>query len=277
MSYSTDKEILDAISYTSQYIKDLFPIDCMVGVTDLEKFLVHYSGEKLNAKIEANTPISKDGAIYESIKTGQRIVKEVPADAYGYPFKSIAIPIRNSENQIIGSFTTGIDLSTQLELTDLCEQFASSFEQISSSTEELAASAQELNMSQQKVMEVAKATSEYLNKTGDIINLINEVASQTRLLGLNAAIEAARAGEQGRGFAVVSDEIRKLSEKTSSSTKEVIDILKKIDEHIHSLNEHMGKTEEIGNSQAAASEEISATIQQNTAMVEKLMEISKIL
>lgn len=82
-------------------------------------------------------------------------------------------------------------------------------------------------------------TQESSDKISEASNVIAAIAEQTNLLALNAAIEAARAGEHGAGFAVVAEEIRKLAEQSTSSTKLIDQMVMELQKNAHNAVETM--------------------------------------
>lgn len=79
-------------------------------------------------------------------------------------------------------------------------------------------------------------------EVGKIVEVIRDIADETNLLALNAAIIAAQSGEHGKAFGVVAEEIRGLAERTSSSTKEISDLVKAVQKNVANVVTNMKKS-----------------------------------
>lgn len=161
-------------------------------------------------------------------------------------------------------------------ITDQIAKTVDNLEETSRKAERCAEEADTSKVDMHELVEAMNRISETSKKIENIIADIEDIASQTNLLSLNAAIEAARAGEAGKGFAVVAEQIRTLADQSAKSavdTRELIEgALKEIDEGntvamkaVESLDTVVGGINEI----AEVSKELSTSSNQQIAAMKE--------
>ncbi|MCB2360041.1 PocR ligand-binding domain-containing protein [Clostridium estertheticum] len=162
----------------------------------------------------------------------------------------------------------------KLKLSNMSQTLSDNFSQISATMEELSASSITVTNNQQHLSDEiinVKAISIDINT---ILDSIKSIATQTKMLGLNAAIEAARAGDAGRGFGVVATEIRSLSENSKETAVKILALTTKIQESVDKTIETSHATLETTEQQSAAIQEVTSNLMEVTTLSDALNEMA---
>ncbi|HXW62156.1 MAG TPA: methyl-accepting chemotaxis protein [Candidatus Acidoferrales bacterium] len=135
-----------------------------------------------------------------------------------------------------------------------------------------------LNRTSQSIQassEIIDALGRRADDIGKIIEVIDDLAEQTNLLALNAAIEAARAGEHGLGFAVVAEEVRKLAEKSTQSTKEISELIQGIQKEARQAVENMEKSRTMVQEGLVLNKDLSLALDKISDVVSEVYKFSQ--
>ena len=238
--------------------------------------------------------IADSGKHLADMASGNYDIKTTCPEVYQGDFEKLLLSMRNMRDQMIQTLRSIEDASSQVSagstnLAEASQSLAEGATEQAGAVEELQATitsitenidkaadqahesyvqakkyADEADNSRTEMKAMVEAMARINETSKNIENIISEIediASQTNLLSLNASIEAARAGEAGRGFAVVADQIRQLAEQ---STKSAVDTRELIEGSLQEISE--------GNK---AAESAAASIEIVVEGIEKIAETSR--
>lgn len=272
---STADDILEKLAYALPIVQLSLHEDTGITLTNRENFLLYKPGKKLDLKVPPNAQVKPGSGVHRAMQEKRRVALRFDKTLYGVPYTSVATPVFDQHNEVIGAIaiTQPVELQENIKqmsgsLLDNISTLAATSEEISAQTEEIAASSRGLT-------EVARESLARAKQTDQVLDLIRAIASQTNLLGLNAAIEAARVGEQGRGFGVVAEEIRKLAGTSAQSINDVGSIIAAIRKDSEATYNQMNDMQKAIGQIAVAVNQIAGTIQEVTKNASQLDQIAE--
>lgn len=226
-------------------ILDGYVYDCAVGLTDGLSWL------RFESRLPFDIGISQDCSVHPKALAREAIRNRCHQDkvvtgVYLKPLRIISVPIWDN-NSVVGAISVFLSIALQEETKQIIRTLTNDIVHLSNGLEKLKRDTADM--------------CDCVSRTDSILKIVNDIAANTNILGINAAIEAAHAGDKGAGFSVVANEIRKLSSSSAESIKDIKKILKDVMDRLGTINKDIDRLNSIGVEQAAVTEELEKIVE----------------
>jgi hypothetical protein len=256
-------------------LANMFPEGSVLYLTDSTKVIAKQRSDKYDVPfIDLGYKMQGEDTPLQTLQTKKLV--QLEREAFGSVIRECSYPLFDEENPDDVVATLGVIIPKIIagNLRKMSQNLENGVTSIAAAIEELAASATTIHTNQTELNEEINEITHLSEQINEISSFIKKIADETNMLGLNAAIEAARAGEAGKGFNVVAGEIRKLSEQSKSTVPKIKLITDQIVAKVEETSQKSKISLDIIQEQAAASEEMAASIEHITGMSEELNQIA---
>lgn len=272
------KKHLESFIEIAPYLSALIDQDISIGVMDSEKFIVSQNGNRIKTKVKPGDPNKYDEFILKILKSKKSLTVANPSDFFEIPTKVVFTPVIDDDGASTDIMIAIVkDFEHQVIVDEKTRTIFEAFKVINKSVEDISTDSLNLSVHMAEIVAYSTETLEKINEIDSVIQIIKNIATQSNLLALNATIEAARVGEAGKGFGIVASEMQKLSLSSKTSVEKITGYLGVMKKAIETISQSMEKGSANSESQAAANQEISATMNEVLNTFQELTDIVKVL
>lgn len=270
-----ENSLMSAFYQMIPYFKYFMGEDAGITMSNTEEYLFVQNTDKLKINFRAGDKLPPNCAADVCLKKKEVIDVIIPKEVFGFPVRTIAIPVFDEMGEIAGTMVVSASIDKINRLTELTGSVSEALTAINQKTKEMQEGFVQINKENEKIAVSLEQTKEDYKRTDDIFGFVNSVIRQTNFLGLNASIEAARAGQAGQGFAVVASKITSLSNSTKKSLIEIDEVLGTIQTSIADILARVQSSNELLEQQIKGVDSIETAIETINENVKMLDEMAK--
>ncbi|MDE6700160.1 MAG: hypothetical protein K2K10_03990 [Acetatifactor sp.] len=271
-------EVIFIMNKNLQYIVDnlgiirqLYDKDVIISVLDKDKVVQGFSlPPGIPPQAEVGSVFEDPSGIFdEVISKGITKHNYLPKEVMGFPVEGNLVPIKDG-GQVVGCVICTYSVEGREKVREIATSFQESIQAIDSSVQDVVGGIETLFSMLTSMSKMTLDVEQDVNAAADVVNKINNNASHSNILALNASIEAARSGEAGRGFAVVATEMGKLAKDSGNSATEIKTTLSAIVSHLQAIMNSIKEANDVAKSYMDNISSIKSVLEQTISLASEL-------